>query len=171
MSNIDRFSVDIEEMTEERVLIPAGDYKAQISKAELKTGPTKNDPEKVWFGLNLVLDIKDQEVAEIVGVDTPKVFYSTFVSLDKESEKISLQNPDYGALLKAAGLKTKEANEVFNDAASEATTQREFNKLYLEKVASTLVGTELLIKVTQSPKEKGSSELVNRVTKVAALEE
>lgn len=167
MSNVDRFSVDIEEMNDERVLIPAGDYEMVISKAELKTGSPKDKPEGIWYAMNLVLDIKDQEVAELVGVDNPKVFYSTFVSIEKESEKIATNNPDFGALLKAADLKNKEAHEVFVDAASEATTQREFNKLYLEKVASTLVGIKVLGKVVQSPKEKGSSELVNRVTKLA----
>jgi DNA polymerase III alpha subunit len=171
MSNTDRFAVDIEEMTEERILIPARDYKGYISKAELKTGTPKNDSTGIWYGLNLIIDVKDQEVAELVGNDTPKVFYSNFVSIDKESEKIQTNNPDFGALLKATGFKSKEANEIFHDAASEATTIREYNKLYLEKVASTLVGSELLITVTQVPKEKGSAELVNRVSKVAMLEE
>lgn len=168
MSNADRFSVDIEEMNEERVLIPAGIFPMTISKAELKTGTPKNNPEGIWYSLNLVLDITDSSVSELTGQETPKAFFSTFVSIDKDSEKIVTNNPDFGALLKATGLKTNEANSIFTEAGSDATTQREFNKLYLEKVAAVMVGIDVTGEVVHQPKEKGSKDLVARISKLAA---
>jgi hypothetical protein len=168
MSNANRFSVDIEEMNEERVLIPAGTFPMTVSKAELKTGTPGSNPDGIWYALNLVLDIKDSSVAELTGQESPKAFFSSFVSIDKDSEKIVTNNPEFGALLKACGLKNAEANSIFTEAGSDASTQREFNKLYLEKVASVMVGIDVLGEVVHAPKEKGSKDLVARVKKLAA---
>lgn len=172
MSDNKRFAIDLEEMSEERILIPAGDYAVKVSKAELKHALSiKNtDAPVYWYRLDLTLDVKDEEVSKLLNQDTPKVFYSVMLSMDKETEKLSATgNPDLGALLAACDLKTKEANTMFIDAASEAATQREFNIAYFIEVANVLPGYELLAKVVQRKHGTDDSKMVNAVTKVAKV--
>lgn len=172
MSDVNRFSIDIEEMSEERVLIPKGDYLTKISKADLSHAEFKKDDKTgYWYRLDLVLDIKDKAISDLLKTDSPKVFHSIMISTDKESEKIlTANNPDLGALLAACDLKTKEANEVFIEAASDAQTQREFNIAYLKKIADVLPGYELLAKVGQKKHGVDPDKMINSVTKLAKSE-
>ena len=165
-----RFAIDLEEMAEERILIPAGVYPAKISKAEISHGVPKSG-DGYWYRIDTVLDIKDQGVIELLKIDTPKVFYQLMVSTEKDSEIISkTNNPDLGALLKACGLKTKEASEVFMEAAETATTQRDWNLAYLKKMCDALPGSALIAVVVQRKHGTDPDRMVNAVTKVAAPE-
>jgi hypothetical protein len=164
-----RFAVDVTEMTTERLLVPKGDYEAKLEKATLASGTVKDKPEETWLSLNLQFGLKAPEVASLLGQDSPKVFFNFYVNTDKESGKISTNNPDLGSVLAACELNTKEANEMFIEAGSSASDQKEFNKLFLEKAAEMLAGYDLVVKVGHRPKSKGSDETVSYVSKVTSV--
>jgi hypothetical protein len=139
-----------------------------LEKATLASGDVKDKPGEIWQSFNLQFGLKDAEVAALLGQDSPKVFYNFYINVDKDSGKISTNNPDLGSVLAACELNTKEANAMFIEAGSSATDQREFNKLYLKKIAEILAGYDLVVKVGHRPKAKGSDETVSYVSKVAA---
>lgn len=169
-NNVDRFAINLEDVSTERLLVPKGDFEAKLEKATLATGTQKDsDPEAYWYSLNLQYAIKAEEVAKAMNQDSPKAFFNIFISTDKESGKISTNNPDFGSVLAACDLNTKEATAIFIEAGSEATTQHEFNKLFLGKVAELLAGYDHIVKVGHRPKMKGSDEMVAAITKIAKV--
>jgi hypothetical protein len=163
-----RFAVDLTEMSTERLLVPKGKYPAKLEKAVLASGEVNDKPGEFWQAFNVQFGLKDAEVAALLGQDSPKVFYNFYIQVDKESGKISTNNPDLGSVLEACGLNTKEANAMFIEAGSTASTQLEFNKLYLEKIAELLVGYDFIVNVGHKPRSKGSDENVSYVSKVTA---
>jgi hypothetical protein len=96
--------------------------------------------------------------------DNPKVFAGIFVALDKETGKISTNNPDFGMLLEAADLRTPEATALFNEAGMSGNpeTVHEFNTAYLGKVAEILVGANVIIKVKHQA-DRNDREKTNSV--------
>lgn len=160
-----RFDIDLSEVSTERLICPAGTYEARIAKAELRTG-TKDD--KNWAILNLTYAVRDAEVSKFLNVDEPKVFGSIMLSFDKETEKFSKNNPDFGALMATLGLTN--SGDIFKEGTDEAETQWDYNKIYFTNVANTLAGYDLLINVAHRKAFNDPSRMEAAVTKVAKLE-
>ena len=96
-----RFGIDLSEVSTERLIVPAGTYEARVAKAELRSGVKD---ERNWAMINVTYAIRDQEVAKILNQDEPKVFGTIGLSFDKDTEKFSKNNPDFGALMATLGL-------------------------------------------------------------------
>lgn len=160
-----RFSLDLTEITTERLICPAGTYEARIAKAELRSG-TKDD--RNWAMINITYAIRDAEVSKFLNQDEPKVFGSVSLSFDKDTEKFSKNNPDFGALM--ATLDLTNSGSIFEEGTEVAETQWEFNKIYFTNVANTLAGYDLLINVAHRKAYNDPSRMEAAVTKVAKLE-
>ena len=56
-TNVDRFAINLEDVSTERLLVPKGDFEAKLEKATLASGTVKDsDPEACWYSLNLQYD-------------------------------------------------------------------------------------------------------------------
>lgn len=159
-----RFSVDLSEVSEERILVPQGAYAARIVKAEPRTG-TKDD--RNWMMLNLTLAIRDEEVSKLLSQDEPKLYYSVGMRFE-EDYKLSKNNPDLGALLKMLGLKDK--TEAFEEGTEEAESQWDYNLLFYKHMCEALVGYDVLANVVHKPDYKDPDAMQAEINKLAKLE-
>ena len=160
-----RFSLNLSNITTERLICPIGTYPARIAKADVRTG---NKDGRNWMMLNLTLAINDNEVAAFLNQDEPKVFYTIGVSFDKETELVAVNNPDLGALLATLDLKLD--MEAFQEGTENAETAWEFAQLLFTNVCNALPGYDLLINVAHKPHYQDKSRMEAVVTKVARLD-
>jgi hypothetical protein len=165
--NVNRFAIDLSDVSEERLLIPAGVYPVKIAKAVFLTGE-KDD--KNWGAINLTLIVKDEAVQELLGIDESKTFYNLFINFDKETEAfLHNNNPDFGILLKICDLKS--SSDIFNEGTEEADSQWEYNKIFFNNICKALPGYDLLANVVQKTNRVDKEKMDNLVTKLAKLEE
>lgn len=160
-----RFDIDLTEVSTERMICPQGTYPARIAKAAVRSG-TKDD--RNWAMLNLTFALKDEEVSKVLGIDEPKVFYTVSLSFDKETEKLSPNNPDLGNLLEVVGLKNK--GDVFKEGTDEATSQWDYNMIYFKNVADALSGYDILCNVVHRKAYNDPDRMEAVVNKVAKLD-
>jgi hypothetical protein len=160
-----RFGIDLSEVSTERLIVPAGTYEARVAKAELRSGVKD---ERNWAMINVTYAIRDPEVAKLLNQDEPKVFGTIGLSFDKDTEKFSKNNPDFGALMATLGLTN--SGDIFEEGTEVAETQWEYNKIYFTNVANTLAGYDLLINVAHRKAYNDPSRMEAAVTKVAKLE-
>lgn len=159
-----RFSLNLEEVSTERLLCPKGAYPMRIAKAEVRKG-VKDD--KNWMMLNLTLAIKDAEVSQYLGQDEPKLFHSIMISFDKETGEFSMKNNQEIALLSRA-LGIEGQSKVFEEGTEEATTWFDFAVIYFTNYCNVLVGYDVLGNVDHKPSFRDKTQMEAVITKIAA---
>ena len=139
-----RFSVDITNVSDERALIPAGDYPIRITKGTVKQDSKEKDGKvNNYVMINFVAGIRDEEVATLLGQDEPKCFPTVFISCD-ETWAIGPNNQQLGKFLKAAGFNS---NEPFEVDTEDCEDQKAFTKKFFENMAEAAVGLDFTAKI------------------------
>jgi hypothetical protein len=161
-----RFSIDINEVSDKRELIPAGDYPVRIIKGSTKAGDfkTKAGEERHYINLNFTAVVRDEEVSRIIGQDEPKCFPSVFVSFDSEWKMLK-ENEALGKFRNAMGFSDSSA---FEDGTEDAETMEEYAKKFFLNMAEASVGADLLAKIGT---RTYNDELQNTVVSLAAYTE
>ena len=161
-----RFSIDINEVSDKRELIPAGDYPIRIIKGSTKAGDykTKTGEERHYINLNFTAVVRDEEVSRIIGQDEPKCFPSVFVSLDNNWNLLK-ENEALGKFRNAMGFSD---NSAFEDGTEDAETMEEYVKKFFSNMAESCVGADLLAKIGT---RTYNDELQNTVSSLAAFVE
>lgn len=136
-----RFSVDINEVSEVRALIPSNDYPIYITKGSAAAKETEKGK---FIILNFVAIVKDEEAAKAVGQDEPRVFPSVMVRLEDDGSVKKSGNEQFRKFCNALEFTDL---TVFEDGTEDCQTQDEFNAKMFNNLAEACVGSTLLAKI------------------------
>lgn len=161
-----RFSIDINEVSAERPLIPAGDYPIRIIKGSAKQGSYEKDGKiNKYVNLNFTAVVKDEQVCQDMKQDEPKCFPSVFIRLDDQSKVDTIGNETFKKFCITMGFNDF---SVFEDGTEDCETQDEFNAKMFTNLAEACVGADLLGKIGF---RVYNDEKQNEVKSLAALPE
>ena len=156
---------ELDEVSDKRVLIPAGDYPGRLASGEIAKGVSNDD--KPWMRLVLQIVLKDEKISQLTGQDEPMVFFKGFFSLDKKTGKFNKNNsPEVGQFVKAVRASSMEDYEDGIEESDEYLVQLE--KLFTN-IINAHIGADLVVKVGIG-KNSQTGDTLNVVKKITALD-